>query len=346
MSAPFFIVGASRSGTTLLRLMLNAHSRLAVPDEMKYFRFLEGTDNLEAWSTPRSPEEYRQLVEGYVAAHKALVESVPGALDALHRYEEDRTARGPYRAFLRHWAETCGKARWGEKTPHNISFVDVIADMFPGAKFIHVVRDPRAVVQSMNASSYYSSETVFNALNWRTAVRDGRNLFGVLQPDQHLTIRYEDLVREPASTLRTVCSFLQEAFEPSMLRFYETVDQHMAHRIRTPSIKGPVNQSGLSKWRTRLSPAQVALIEGLCGKEMAGLGYEPEADAARSSALALLKQLYWHWKAWRHRDRRGFEVVFPFLSGLRKRLGPWTKRLSVRKPTSGPVSPDARRPTT
>jgi len=345
MPAPFFIVGASRSGTTLLRLMLNAHSRLAVPDELKYFRFLEGTQNLASWDTPRSPTAYRQLVREYVTAHGALVESVPGALDALQRCEEDRTARGPYRAFLQHWARTCGKARWGEKTPHNISFVDVIADMFPGAKFIHVVRDPRAAVQSMNASSYYSSETVFNALNWRTAIRDGRRLFRELRPVQELTIRYEDLVREPAPTLQSVCAFLDEAFEPSMLRFYETADQQMAHRIRTPSIKAPVTQSGLSKWRTRLTPAQVAVIEGLCGEEMSALGYKPETNVSAASVLGLLKRLYWHWKAWRHRDRRGFEVVFPFLSGVRRHVERWTRRLPVRKAfSSGSASPNAPQP--
>jgi LPS sulfotransferase NodH len=327
MPAPFFIVGASRSGTTLLRLMLNAHSRLAVPDEMKYFRFLEGTNNLETWRAPRSLQAYQQLVSKYVTAHRALVESVPGAVEALRRPTDDRTARGPYRTFLRHWAQTCGKARWGEKTPHNISFVDVIADMFPGAKFVHVARDPRAVVQSMNASSYYAAESVFNALNWRTAIRDGTRLFRGLRADQHLTIRYEDLVCEPTATLRSVCAFLDEAFEPSMLRFYETADQHMAHQIRTPSIRGPVTQSGLSKWRTRLSSTDIALIERLCGEEMTALGYELEADASTVSVPALLKRTYWHWKAWRHRDRRGYEVVFPFLSGLRKRAGSWRKRL-------------------
>lgn len=344
MSAPFFIVGASRSGTTLLRLMLNAHSRLALPDELKYFRFLEGTQNLASWDTPRSPDAYRRLVRGYVTAHRVLVESVPGALEALRQSEEDRTARGPYRAFLQHWAQTCGKERWGEKTPHNISFVDVIAGMFPEATFIHVVRDPRAVVQSMNASSYYSSETVFNALNWRTSIRDGERLFGDLRPDQHLTIRYEDLVCEPAVTLRSVCDFLNETFEPSMLRFYETVDQHMAHRIRTPSIKGPVNRSGLSKWRKRLSPSQIAVIEGLCREEMTTLGYEQATDASSVSVLVILKRLYWNWKAWRHRDRRGFEVVFPFLSGARRRVGQWKKRLPFRRASSSrPARPKAQR---
>jgi len=329
MPAPFFIVGASRSGTTLLRLMLNAHSRLAVPDELKYFRFLDGTQTLASWDMPRSPDAYRRLVRGYVTAHKALVESVPGALEALCQSEEDRTARGPYRAFLRHWAQACGKERWGEKTPHNIFYVDVIVDMFPGGKFIHVVRDPRAVVQSMNASSYYSCETVFNALNWRRSIRDGRDLLGALPSDQHLTVRYEDLVREPTPTLRSVCAFLDEAFEASMLRFYETTDQHMAHQIRTPSIKGPVNQSGLSKWRERLSPAQIAVIEGLCRQEMTTLGYERATDGATFSPAAGLKRLYWNWKAWRHRDRRGFEVVFPFLSGLRRRIGGIQRGLSV-----------------
>lgn len=242
--------------------------------------------------------------------------------------ENDRTIRGPYRALLAHWAQTRGKERWGEKTPHNIFYVDVLVDMFPDARFIHVVRDPRAVAQSMNASSYYSGETIFNALNWRKSIRDGEALFqDHLRPEQHHTVRYENLVRQPESTLRSVCAFLGESFEPQMLRFYETAERDMAGQIRTPSIAGPVTEEAVSKWRERLVHAAVAIIERLCGEEMEAYGYPPTVDRRRSSLwnppTVLFKVLYWQWKVWRHRHRRGYEVEYSFLSGLRARLRQW-----------------------
>lgn len=316
MNSPFFIVGASRSGTTMLRLMLNAHSRLAVPDELGYFRHVEGKHDLGEWDTPLSETDVRALVQGFVEKNAESLGGGRADLEAVALAGADRTLRGPFQALLEDWARRSGTERWGEKTPHNIFYVDVIAGMFPEAQFIHVVRDPRAVVQSMNSSPYYSDETVFNALNWRKSIREGERLLNAhLRPERQQTVRYEDLVCHAESTLRSVCSFLGEAFEPKMLRFYETADQHMAGPIRTPSIKGPVNQKGLSKWRRRLRPSDVAAIEGLCREEMNALGYE--GTGTPSVRLRLLPRvLYWKWKAWKHRNRRGFEVGFPFLAGL------------------------------
>ena len=318
MSAPFFIVGASRSGTTMLRLMLNTHSRLAVPDEMKYLRYVEGKYDLAAWETPLSEENYRALVRGYLATRGEVLPGAEEDLEAMVFAEEDRTLRGPYQALLEAWARACNKERVGEKTPHNIFYVDILADMFPEGRFIHVVRDPRAVVQSMNNSPYYSDETIFNALNWRKSIRDGEALLREhLSGDRRLRIRYEDLVRESEATLRTVCSFLGESFEPEMLRFYETADQHMAGPIRTPSIKGPVHQKGLTKWRDRLAPVEVAAIEGLCRTEMRDFGYEQTGGPSVRFRLRFRPKVwYWKWKVWQHRERRGFEVGFPFLAGL------------------------------
>lgn len=322
MSAPFFIVGASRSGTTMLRLMLNTHSRLAVPDEMKYFRHVEGQYDLASWRIALCEDDYRGLVQQYLDTRKNVFPEGKEALDTLLA-EDDRTIRGPYRSLLAHWTKTYGKERWGEKTPHNIFYVDVLADMFPDAQFIHVVRDPRAVVQSMNASSYYSDETVFNALNWRKSIRDGQCLFQQhCRPDQFLTVRYEDLVLNAESALRRVCAFLGEHFEPQILRFYETAGQQMAGQINTPSIQRPVSRAGLSKWRRRLTKKDIQVIEHLCRREMAAFDYRQSAKNERSPLplLASPKLLYWQWKTWRHRDRRGFEVKFPFLSGLRARI--------------------------
>lgn len=326
MSTPFFIIGASRSGTTMLRLMLNAHSRLAVPDEMKYFRHVEGQYDLTAWRTSLQEEEYLTLAHRYLDARRDLFPGERDELEAAVLAEEDRTVRGPYRALLKHWARICGKERWGEKTPHNIFYVDVIADMFPDAQFIHVVRDPRAVVQSMNASSYYSNEPVFNALNWRKSIRDGEQLFREhLTSGQLFTVRYEDLVRQTETTLRSVCGFLDEPFEAQMLRFYKTANQHMAGQIKTPSITGPVNEKGLSKWRERLTSFEVSLVERLCREEMDAFGYEPGTESAAVSLRILPKLLYWQWKVWQHRTRRGFEVEFSFLSGTRVRATSWKR---------------------
>ncbi|MFO8100161.1 MAG: sulfotransferase [Salinibacter sp.] len=332
MSVPFFIVGASRSGTTLLRLMLNAHSQIGIPRELKYFHTVNDTVDPQSWRDEVSDESYRQLVRHYLKSRSDLFSDDLGSLEAMVLGDDERTLRGPYRVLMEYWSRTLNKPRWGEKTPHNLFYVDVISDMFPGAKFIHVVRDPRAVAQSMNSIEYYSGETVFNALNWRRSIRAGENMLQqTLASDQQCTIKYEDLVSSPEATLRTVCHFLEESYEPSMLRFYETAADHMPSTIRTPSIRGPVNQKSLSKWKERLSALEIEIVESICAGEMARLGYERSTRARPSAYLRrVLKGAYWHWKSWQHRNQRGYEVGYSFFAGLRARLRRWRPDLSAR----------------
>ena len=329
MSTPFFIVGASRSGTTLLRLMLNAHSRLFLPRELKYFQTLHAPVDVESWTSPVPDDTYRRLVRQYLEARRDLFATDLDRLEAQIAEDPERTLRGPYRVVLEHLCRQHGKARWGEKTPHNLFYVDVLNDMFPGAKFIHVVRDPRAVTRSMNAIAYYSGETVFNALNWRRSIREGATAFqDVLSPDQQLNVSYEDLVSAPEATLRTICHFLHEAYEPAMLRFYETAADHMPSTIRTPAIRNPVNQESLSKWKTQLTRTEIEIVEVLCSAEMERLGYERLTDPALTIyGRIVLKAAYWHWKRWQHRAHRGYEISYPFLSGLHARLRRWRPRL-------------------
>ena len=76
----------------------------------------------------------------------------------------------PYEMALEALAQSQGKQRWGEKTPSNLFFIDILSDMFPHAKFIHIVRDPRAVVNSLNEFRPFPNDSVINALNWRRQV--------------------------------------------------------------------------------------------------------------------------------------------------------------------------------
>lgn len=332
MSTPFFIVGASRSGTTLLRLMLNAHSQLGIPREMKYFHTIGRTVDPTSWHEEIPDDSYRSLVRQYLQNRSDLFSDDLEALEAMVMADSERTLRGPYRVLMEYWSRTLDKPRWGEKTPHNLFYVDVLSDMFPGAKFIHVVRDPRAVTQSMNSIEYYSGETVFNALNWRRSIRAGEALLQQsLSSDQQCTIRYEDLVSAPEATLQNVCHFLEESYEPDMLKFYETAADHMPSTIRTPSIRGPVNQNSLSKWKERLSTLETEIVESICSEEMGRLGYERSTTSTPSVYVrTFLKSAYWHWKSWQHRAQRGYEVGYPLFAGLRSWIRQWRPQLSAR----------------
>lgn len=325
-SAPFFVVGASRSGTTMLRLMLNAHPRLAVPPELKYFSRASAGLWLDGWRAPElSAADYEAHVRGYLERRADVFE--PMGLEALARRilaAPDRDLRTPYRAVAEAWARHHGKARWGEKTPANLYWVDVLVDMFPAARFVYLVRDPRAVVASMNRIPYYGPDTALNALNWHRATTNGYDrLTGAVAEDRRTVLRYEALVEAPEREVRRLCSFLGEPYEPAMLDFHRDSERYMPAEIQTPTVTQPVTAARLEAWRATLSPSDVSTVERLCAEGMARFGYAPAAaPVPPASWLGLLgKRTYWQVQQWRHRETRGYEVHDLAFGRTRRRLG-------------------------
>lgn len=336
MRSPIFIVGANRSGTTLLRLLLNAHSRIAIPDELIYFDAHLAGVPVEQWRNPGlSSEAYEAFVNHFLHEHCRPFDE----LDKGQLKEEILTGRPdfrrPYRLALEAWARHYGKERWGEKTPGNLFYADVILDMFPEARFLYVVRDPRAGVASMQEVSFFPDDLIFNALSRRKHDTKGRALLERHVPSaQRMTVRYEDLVREPAPKTRSICHFLEEPFEPQMLQFHEGADRYMkdeATQSYNTTATQPITDDRIDAWKRRLTPDQVAIVEHVCADVMRAFDYAPTGRrpslAARGEILA--KRAYWAWQCWRHRDVRHYTVKYPLFARTRSRAEKLLRRVSV-----------------
>lgn len=318
---PIFIVGASRSGTTMLRLMLNAHPNIAVPNELGYFTSVP-ENWLQSWrQIPVSAHSYRQYIEAHLPSNRLLSE---GSIDTVVLREkllesaETRNLYVPYRLMLETYATAEGKERWGEKTPTNLFYCDVLLDMFPQGRFIHLVRDPRAVVRSANRFPRLPDDTVINAENWRHFIEKGYRRFADRVPQsQRCTIRYEDLTSEPKSIARHICGFIGEPFTERMLSFHEEA------RHYTPSTIGqlggdrkvtrPVYRDKQTKWQTDLSRNDIGVIERICGDLMHEFGYEVTDATVRWDVFfaMTLKRAYVAFKHWQHRRDRFHIIRYP-----------------------------------
>jgi hypothetical protein len=206
-NTPIFIVGSPRSGTTLLRLALNSHPRIGIPTETEYFPAV-----YERFSERRG--RWEEAVEFFVAyCERRFLPPLDftgerAALLALKDPDYERLLSLP----LASWAAAQGKARWGEKTPFHIFYAEPIMRLFPAAKLLVMVRDPRAAVASMNRFGAIGSGTALNARLWRDVYTDGIAAVEHFVPSgQALTVRYESLIEDPEGTLRGACSFLGEA---------------------------------------------------------------------------------------------------------------------------------------
>lgn len=330
-TSPIFIVGTNRSGTTLLRLMLNAHFRIAVPEEISYFQSFMAGVPIESWRTPGLSEEaYRTFVGEVLDTNAAVFDTMDrNALKAAVMDGEGRDLRTPYARLLGEWAQAQNKPRWGEKTPGNLFFVDILLEMFPDAQFIHVVRDPRAGVASMQEVDFFPNNVFFNALSRAKHHRVATYFASRVPAAQWISIRYEDLVSDAESVLRTLCTFLGEPFDPTMLQYHRSSATFMKADAATSfnaAATRPVTTAMVDKWKEKLSAREVALVETICRAEMERYDYVPTdaLDLPWTDRITLWAHTrYWALQQWRNRKVREYTVKSPMFARLRSRLRGW-----------------------
>lgn len=343
MDSPIFIVGANRSGTTLLRLILNAHPRVGIPDELVYFDTTLAGVSIHEWNRPGlGPSEFETFVESFLQERAEIFDALDRASLKAEILDGAADLRRPYQISLRAWAEHHGKNRWGEKTPGNLFYADVIREMFPDARFVYVARDPRAGVASMQSVSFFPNDVVFNALSRRKHDIAGRDFFRSQVPAaQRTTLRYEDLVRQPERVVRSLCEFLGEAYHPEMLHFHRQATKYMrdaAEEGHNATATKPITTDRLDAWMDEMAEEDIAAVESLCDEVFRRFGYTPSGYALSFSRRAVirLKRMYWMLQCWRHRNVRQYTVKDPVLARTRNRidaLHEWfRRRLQVASP--------------
>jgi hypothetical protein len=278
-----FIVGAPRSGTTLLRLMLDAHSAVAIPAET---HFLFEAVRLESRGNPLRRELYDTIVHARQWNDFHLEGA--GFWEELCRIQPFDLSSG-IRCFYRMYAERFGKRRYGEKTPMYGTLISVLSELLPEARFIHLIRDGRDVVVS-NVEVWWGNRAnvADYAKWWLDAVREIRRQ-GTGRAN-YLELRYEDLVEKPEETLKSACEFLDLSFEPAMLNYYRAAAGRLAEmgdirhtdgrllsrelRLSThPHIASPPDRSRAGRWQEVLSREEREVVQSIAGEMLHSLGY-------------------------------------------------------------------------
>ena len=295
-SEPFFVLGAQRSGTTMLRLMLNNHYRLSVPFETgfipKFYRRLEEFGNL------KERGNVIRLLDA-IAAHPPVVK---GKLitdkNAILDYSIDSYSDLVQAIFMAH-AGTRNKLRWGDKSPVQVTQMDILWDLFPQAKFVHIVRDGRDVALSLRGVSWGSGHIPHVAEDWRWKVTLCSKMGAMLSKNHYVELRYEDLVLNPESSLRRICEFLGEPFDPAMLDYHRYARQEMPEESlqwHANSVSRP-DVTKVFSWKTRMPLSDQILFEEIAGSTLQEFGYEVGQHA--HTLLSMIKKVkYYTIKRW------------------------------------------------
>jgi hypothetical protein len=289
-----FVVGVSRSGTTLVRLMLDAHPALAIPPETQFVPgLLRVMARLERKGLSDA-ELRRRALERITGARRWNDFGLPP--DALERGLEALdpvTPGGVVRAFFGAYAELLGKPRWGSKSPGYMKSMALISRHVPEARFIHLVRDPRDVAASLRELSWGPDDVGEAAHDWVSKIEQAREQAGELPPGAYLELRYEDLIEDPAPAVRAIAEMIELDWDDAMLSYHEHADERMreVHRdVARPHggvitaeerrrqhalLSQPPTPSRIGRWRTDLSDEERRRVESVAAPLMAELGYSP-----------------------------------------------------------------------
>jgi hypothetical protein len=288
--SPFFIIGTERSGSNLLRLILNTHSRIAVPHPphvVRYFAPLE----VAYGDLAGCDRAFAALVDDVLAFVRLHIYPWDVPIDRARVFREasPRDSFGITAALYDQYREHAGKARWGCKSTFMIDYTGRVLSRFPDARLIYLTRDPRDVAASSRKSVFNPFHPYFTAELWARQQRTGLALLRSLPPATILHVRYEDLVAEPAATVARVCDFLGEAYEEPMLRYFETAEARKSASLsRSWSNTGrDILRDNRGKYRKELSAAEVRLVEVAAREEMEPLGYTPDFPPSAPSRRAL-----------------------------------------------------------
>lgn len=314
-TGPIFVCGPSRSGTALVRSILNAHSSIHLAGETHYFDDLRPRLKQLA-TTPLSPELAREAQDYFLAlghrpyGHRGEPEhSRIDRTDLCARASDLGNSGDDYlAAFCSLEAEFEGKALWGEKTPRHVYRVDEMLAAFPNARVICLIRDARAIVASYrdwrNQGGFdlqkdpgheealtteqrrarRSYHPIIISLLWRSAMRaaiEAQRRFGA---ERVRLQRYESLPTRSEGEIRDLATWLGIEFEEDMA----SPPMHNSSYDQFQSKAG-VSSAPIDRWRNKLTPSEIASIESVCGAVLEELGY----DLLRPRGKSLGVTRYW-----------------------------------------------------
>jgi hypothetical protein len=289
-----FIVGCSRSGTTLLQRLVDAHPVIATTPEtnwvLRYFVDMKTGLTSEGLVTP-------EMIPGFIEHRSRRFPSLgidPGDLERLIT----PSGRLSYSSFvsgvLDLYGGNRGKRLVGGKRARWVRHIPTLHALWPEAKFAHLIRDGRDVCMSIlswgKANRHVGSFTMWTedplsttALWWEWNVRLGREDGSSLEPGLYYEIRYESLIAHPADECAALCTFLGLPYDDEMLRFHEGRER-TEPGLDAKSAWRPVT-AGLRDWRSQMPAGDVERFEAAVGDLLEELGYARAVPRPSSEAL-------------------------------------------------------------
>jgi hypothetical protein len=297
---PVFLIGAERSGTTLLRLMLNGHPRISWLNEFEYS--VDFVNESDSW-----PDITKYI--DYLSLHR-IFQATGFTIDERLDYPE------LIQSFLLQKQQRDNKPLIGA-TCHR--HYDRLLRLFPQARFMYLLRDPRDVARS-NIGMGWAGNVWTGVDRWIEAEELWENVKKRLDKQTWIEIRSEELICEPERTLTTICNFLKLEYDPKMMEYPD----HTTYSKPDPTLT--------EQWRRKLSSDEISLVEAKTYDLMKKRGYSPQSLMPPEVSLGRQLVLQVQDKICRVRcrvKRFGFWLVLADFLARRLKIRPLQKRIQL-----------------
>lgn len=316
---PVFIGGCGRSGTTMLASMLGSHSSvLTVPEYQCKYKILKKLDGcFSIKSVPIAIESMKNDIKFKFWDLNTLLNDI-----------SEKNFDGSYRQFIEYFVNLYGQQKsqtdfefWVDHTPANISHTNLLLKEFPESKFLHIVRDGRAVAASVLPLDWGPNTIRRAAEAWQIYLSSGLAAEIKLPSDRFLRVHYENLVRHPRQVLTKICEFIGIEYEDGMElgKGFEVPGVTKKQHSLVGSLPNP---DRIDSWKKQLSPTQIEYFEFYAGNTLELLGYETVNGNSASAPSS--------WDIFRMRFADAFK---PYLKRLRyfKRNSETLRSIIARK---------------
>ena len=280
-NGPIFIVGMPRSGTKLLRSLINNHSQVAItPNESNFIPHLSKLFPEDLNQRPVFEKFYDRFCS--TTFYRRLSQN-HNCISANNWFDqiEDGSFSETIGIFYTAFAHEKGKTVWGDKTPSYINKISLLNKTFANARFIHIIRDVRDYALSINKA--WNKNELRAAQRWNDSILECR-LQASTVGAQYLEVLYEDLVDTPEKVLIAICDFLQIGYEPEMARLKQSPEN-----ISNLKNVDQVVSKNYQKWKHEMDKSLVKKIESLCSNLLLDLGYELDHPHIANSRLGNLE---------------------------------------------------------
>ena len=271
---PIFLLGTERSGTNLVRRILDSHSDVCAPHPIE--------SSFRSNSLPSPPSKVvRPFIRDSLIlmyfSHHVLYEAID--IDDVVERVENGSLPAFQRAMYDTFADSTDSNRWMSKWPSNITYIEDIDDYYDDPKYIHLVRDCRDNVLSKKNNEPGEFHPYFASQRWRD---EQAKIFEFVDDTSSTVhqIRYEDLLANPEHSVKSLCESLELEYEPAMLLYHESDkgEEEAKKHHAFENLSSPIKSDNYGKFHNGLTNQELIITEKVAGTYLRQLGYSLETN--------------------------------------------------------------------